>query len=334
MLRLLNLYYPDERRFTATFPPNLLAELQEMIMYRRLPGPPAPSLADPAVMRELHEADILLTGWGTPQLPTEIMERGKVKYICHVTGTIRSCIPRELLAQGLLVSNWGAVISRTIAEAALMMILGCLRRVRPIQEDLHNRQGYRAAPAPDSLFERRVGLFGLGAIACELVSLLRPFHAHVSAYDPYVTDERFAAMGVQRAPDLRSLFIASDIVSVHAANTAETSGVIGGDLLKLLPNNGVLVNTARGALINEADLAAELQAGRLWAALDVFAKEPLPLNSPLRGLDRVLLFPHQGGPTLDRYIDMGRLAVDNIRRFLADEPVLYKVSTEQYDIMT
>jgi (S)-sulfolactate dehydrogenase len=102
----------------------------------------------------------------------------------------------------------------------------------------------------------------------------------------------------------------------------------------LLPDDGVLVNTSRGSLINEADLAEQLEAGRLWAALDVYDPEPISVDSPLRGQERILLFPHTAGPTVDRLVDMGRLAVDNIRRFLADEQVLHRVTVEQYDLMT
>ena len=88
------------------------------------------------------------------------------------------------------MTNWGSAISRTVAEASLMMILACLRRVRPIQEELHNRGGYRSVPQPGSLFERRVGLLA-SALSRELVSLLRPFDVEIRAYDPYVPEERF-----------------------------------------------------------------------------------------------------------------------------------------------
>lgn len=334
MKSLLNLYYPSEERYNATFPAALLQELQNITAYHRVPGPPAPNLHDPEARKMLYEAEILLTGWGTPALPADLAQHGRVRYICHVTGAVRRQIPRELLAAGVVVSNWGTSISRTIAEAALMMILGCLRRVRKVQEELHNRKGYSGMPAPDSLFERRVGLYGFGSIARELVVLLRPFQVKIAAYDPYVPKERLAALGVEWVPDLPTLFAGSDIISVHAANTPETKEVINHDLLSLLPDNGVIVNTARGPIIKTADLLAHLQAGRLWAALDVYDKEPLPVDSPLRGLERLLLFPHQAGPTLDRYIDMGRYAVDNIRRYTSGEPVLSQLTLEQYDIMT
>lgn len=334
MVRLLNVFYPGEERFSATFPTPLLEELRSLVDYRAIPRPPRGETQGPAYLGELYEAEILLTGWGTPLLPLDLAERGKLKYICHVTGGVRGMIPRELFEQGVLVTNWGSAISRTIAEASLMMILACLRRVRPIQEELHNRGGYGGVPRPNSLFERRVGLLGFGAIARELVTLLRPFDVEVKAYDPYVPDEQFVALGVERAEDVRTLFETSDIVSLHAARTEETSKIVNKELLRLLPDDGVLVNTARGALIDEDDLAQELRAGRLWAALDVYEREPLPVVSSLRGIERLLLFPHQAGPTPDRWIDMGRMAVANIRRYLANEPVLAQVTAEQYDRMT
>ncbi|MGI6611031.1 MAG: hydroxyacid dehydrogenase [Limnochordia bacterium] len=334
MVRLLNVFYPGEERFLATFPTPLLDELRSLVDYRAIPRPARGEMQDPTYLAELYQAEILLTGWGTPLLPTDLAQRGKLKYICHVTGGVRGMIPRELFEQGVLVTNWGSAISRTVAEASLMMILACLRRVRPIQEELHNRGGYRSVPQPGSLFERRVGLLGFGAIARELVSLLRPFDVEIRAYDPYVPEERFSALGVERVGNVRTLFEVSDIISLHAARTEETSGVVNKELLRLLPDDGVLVNTARGALIDEDDLAAELRAGRLWVGLDVYQREPLAADSPLRELERLLLFPHQAGPTPDRWIDMGRMAVANIRRYLANEPVLAQVTAEQYDIMT
>ncbi|MGI6082385.1 MAG: hydroxyacid dehydrogenase [Limnochordia bacterium] len=334
-MRLLNVFYPGEDRFAAMFPPPLLDELRSLVEYRAIPKPPPGKTNDPDYLAELYEAEILLTGWGSPMLPVDLAQRGKLKYICHVTGGVRSVIPRELFEQGVLVTNWGSSISRTIAEASLMMILACLRRVRPIQEELHNRGNYRrGVPWPDSLFERRVGLLGFGAIARDLVSLLKPFNVTIKAFDPYVSEECFTALGVERVEQVRTLFETCDVISLHAGRTEETTGMVNKEMLRLLPDDGVLVNTARGALINEDDLLDELRAGRLWVALDVYEREPLPVDSPFRGIERLLLFPHQAGPTIDRYVDMGRMAVDNIRRYLGNEPVLAQVTVEKYDTMT
>jgi hypothetical protein len=172
VVRLLNVFYPGEERFLATFPTPLLDELRSLVDYRAIPRPARGEMQDPTYLAELYQAEILLTGWGTPLLPTDLAQRGKLKYICHVTGGVRGMIPRELFEQGVLVTNWGSAISRTVAEASLMMILACLRRVRPIQEELHNRGGYRSVPQPGSLFERPVAGIAAGAVCILLVAEL------------------------------------------------------------------------------------------------------------------------------------------------------------------
>lgn len=334
--KLLDLFYPAPGRYELFFPEEtLMKELKSLVEYTRLAPTRDEAVAHPEYEEKLYEAEILLTGWGTPPLPEDLATRGKVKYICHVTGEMRRMVPRVLLEQGILVTNWGNSISRTVAEAALMMILGCLRRVKLVQDEMHIRKGWRPTSTyPVSLFERRVGLFGFGAIAQALVPLLKPFDVTIRAYSPNVPDEVFERLGVERAHSLEELFRTCEIISVHAAKTPANINAINEDLLKLLPDDGVIVNTARGSIINEEDLANQMKAGRLWAALDVYDREPLAPDSPLRGLDRVLLFPHQGGPTLDRYIDVGRHVIANIRRYLNGEPLEAQVTLKHYDLAT
>ena len=95
-MRLLNVFYPGEDRFAAIFPPPLLDELRSLVEYRAIPKPPPGKTNDPDYLAELYEAEILLTGWGSPMLPVDLAQRGKLKYICHVTGGVRSVIPRAV----------------------------------------------------------------------------------------------------------------------------------------------------------------------------------------------------------------------------------------------
>ena len=335
MTKILDLFFPPQHRRDDIFSPEMERELQSLADYQAYNGGDINCESDSSVLRKaLYEADIIITGWGAPLLPVDLKEKGKLSYVCSISGGVRANVPRVLLEHGLLVSNWGSAISRTIAEATLMMILGCLRRIRPTQEVIHNRGGYWSVPDPQSLFERKVGLFGFGAIARALVPLLRPFDVEIYAYDPYLPEHVFEKYGVKPVASLESLFSTCDIISLHAAKTLQTNGVINQDILRLLPEDGVLVNTSRGACLNEAHLAAELNSGRLWAALDVYNQEPIPQDSPLRGSERLLLFPHKAGPTKDRRIDMGRFALANLRRYLAGEPVEAVVTLAQFALMT
>lgn len=334
MTRILDLFYPNAERSKAFFTPELLKEFQSLGDYRRLAPKREAALAHPAYEEELYKAEIIVTGWGSPLLPADLASKGQLKYVCNFTGEMRRVVPRTLIEQGVMVTNWGNSISRTVAEASLMMILACLRRVKYVQDEMHLRKGYTMSISPDSLFERTVGLFGLGSIARELVSLLKPFQVKIQAYSPHVSQELMQELGVHKVDDLRTLFATSDVISVHAARTPQNMGIINRELLQLLPDDGVLVNTARGAVINEDDLIEELRANRLWVALDVYQQEPLPADSPFRGMERVLLFPHQAGPTNDRFVDVTRHAIDNIRRYLAGEPLVAQVTCAEYDRMT
>ena len=283
-----------------------------------------------------NQAEVVLTCWGSPKLTLKVYQANpQLKYMCHAAGTVRPYVDRECIDSGLLVTNWGTVIARSVAEGALMMILSCLRRTTPIQFEIHLRKGWRPKGLQnEGLFHQRVGLVGLGVIAQELVRLLAPFDCEVSAYSPHCPDQVFERLGVSRVTSLKGLFRNNRIISVHASNVPANYHTINAEVLGCLKDGGSLVNTARGAVINTDDLVTELKKGRIWAALDVFEEEPLPEDSPLRGLENCLLIPHMAGPTPDRRVDMGKLAVENIARYLSGEETIHRVTVEKYDLIT
>ncbi len=281
------------------------------------------------------DAEILVTCWGSPKLTLRVLrENPQLKYMCHAAGTVRPYVEKEAIEHGLLVTNWGSAIARTVAEAALMMILCSLRKVTKITFDMHVRKKWPKEIIPEGLFYQRVGLFGFGAIARELRRFLRPFRCKVSAYSPHVPDEIFRKYNVKRVHSLEELFEKNRIISVHAANTPENYHIINRDILRKLEDGGVIVNTARGAIIDEKDLYEELKTGRIYAALDVFEEEPLPADSPLRGLENCLLIPHMAGPTPDRRVDMGKKVLKNIEHYVKNEPLESLITPRRYDLIT
>jgi phosphoglycerate dehydrogenase-like enzyme len=288
-----------------------------------------------AVLREV-QPEILVSFWNTPTVPAAALrDVPALRYICHLGGTVRHHVARELIAGGVLVSNWGTIISRTIAEAALMMVLNGLRLITEVTLEMHVRRGWRLDEKQHrSLFERSVGLHGLGPIAQDLVPLLAPFHCKVSAYSPHCPDEVFEKLAVAKVGDLRTLYASNDVISIHTGDTPENHHIVDAELLAAMPDGAVLINTARGGIVDTDALVAELRTGRIAASLDVFETEPLPADSPLRGLENCQLIPHMAGPTLDRRVDCGTLAVDNIARYLRGEPVLFPVSLHKYDTAT
>lgn len=283
------------------------------------------------------KAEIVITGWNSPLLTQGVIDQNpQLQYMCNVTGGVRSMVTREVVANNFRVTNWGHLIGPTVAEAALMAMLACLRKTVRVAFWMHQEKGWKGngLPEVESLFYQKVGLHGFGNIAQILVKLIAPFQCDVSAYDPYVDDEIFRANGVRRIDDLQTLYAQNKIVSIHAPKTDETYHVVNAKILSAMQDGSILINTARGALIDIDALIARLQTGRILASLDVYEHEPLPEDSPLRGLLNCQLSPHTGGPTPDRMVDFGRAALSNLQLYSRGETVQHVVDLRTYDLIT
>lgn len=166
------------------------------------------------------------------------------------------------------------------------------------------------------LWEKTVGLIGLGAVGRAVAARLGPFGCRLVAYDPYAVADAAAALGVELA-SLDDLLARSDFISVHAAVTPETTGLIGPAEAARMKEGAFFINTARAAVTDEAALAAALESGRLaGAAFDVFAKEPPPPDHPLVRLPNVISLPHIGGNTEQVPIHQTRIVISDVVRWL------------------
>lgn len=281
---------------------------------------------------------VLVTCWSTPPLLASAARdvRSHLDYLCHITGSVRKLVPRRFIELGVTVTNWGGTVGPSVAEAALTLVLCCLRQSTRWAIELHTEGGWRRSRYEQNLglYGRRLGIHGFGSVARALLPLVAPFGVHVRAFSPGVPDDVYRRHGVQPAEDLRTLFAQSDIVVDAEAVRPETTGTVTEEVLRLLPMDGVFVNVGRGAVVDEAALSTVAIEGWLRVGLDVYRTEPLPPDSPLRGLRNVTLFPHIGGPTRDRRKDCGAHAVRNIRRFAAGEDLSDRVTIDRYDRMT
>ena len=278
--------------------------------------------------------EIIVCAWETPTLPLESAEH--LKYLCFLCGSIRKYVPRELIEGGLKVTNWGSVVSNTVAECSLLLILAALRRVGNWNVAMRTEGKWKSGRHPDtlSLFGRRVGLHGLGAISRELVRLLEPFNVPLAAYSPSVPDETFEKLNIRRCDSLEDLFSTSDVLVELAPGKPANHHLVGDDLLQLLPEQAVFVNLGRGMVVDEDALVRASRERGLHIALDVYETEPLPSDSPLRSLDNITLLPHLGGPTPDRRCDCGELALQNLKNYLGDEPLINLIDLSTYDRAT
>ena len=277
---------------------------------------------------------VIVSHWSTPALPDDAPDY--LRYVAHVTGTVRNLLPRAFLERGVRVTNWGNCAAEGVAESTLMLTLAALRETQHWGRELHDRAGWRDDYGDgQTLFDRRVAIHGFGRIARAFVALLKPFRVSVCAYSAGVPPDFMREHGVEPVDSLEALFNSgADILAELEALTPQTVGSVRESHLLSLRPGAVFVNSGRGAVVDEDALGRLAAAGRLRVALDVFALEPLPLDSPLRGPRNVTLMPHMGGPTPDRFPACGQAVLDNLRRWQNGKPLDAELTPTAYDLST
>jgi phosphoglycerate dehydrogenase-like enzyme len=226
------------------------------------------------------------------------------------------------------VCNNGGANAISVAEHALMLMLTVSRKViwQHASVSAGRWRGNEVAPQMYELFNKTLGIVGLGTIGKKVARLARAFGMHVQYYDiARLTEDAEDALGV-RFRLLRELLRTSDIVSLNVPLNDSTRGMIGADELALMKPKAILVNTSRGPVVDEPALYRALSSGKLFGAgLDVFDKEPPPADNPLLKLDNVVLTAHFAGPTWDNHVARFRNAYDNVQRVHRGEPALWVV---------
>lgn len=170
------------------------------------------------------------------------------------------------------------------------------------------------------LRDRVLGLVGFGRIASHVAQIMQAVGMHVAAFDPMLTPERAAQLGIRRMDRLEELLAESDVVSLHAPSTPETRHLMNADRLQVMKPGSILINTARGALVDERALADALRSGHLAAAgLDVFEREPIETDNPLLKLENVVLTDHIASHTWTGHHRLYEMAVHHLLQALRGE---------------
>jgi D-3-phosphoglycerate dehydrogenase / 2-oxoglutarate reductase len=235
--------------------------------------------------------DAILTNW--KRVPTEALDGADRCLVVSRYGVGLDNIPVDRATElGILVVNVPDFCFDEVSDHAMALMLGCARRVVKFARATRAGEWNIAPGRPlPRLAEQKVGLIGFGNIARALVPKARGFGLRVLAWSPSLAPG--AHPDVEVARDLDQLLAESDYVSIHAPATPATAGLIGERELRLMKSTAFLVNTSRGALVDEEALARALREGWIaGAALDVLRQEPPPPNHPLLGLDNVVVTPH------------------------------------------
>lgn len=220
---------------------------------------------------------------------------------------------------GVIVTNTPGVSAVAMAEHALALMLAVARDIPRI--DARTRKGAWPRGFVTQLHGKTLGVVGLGAIGLQTARIARGIGMRVIAWTRTPGEKPLAELGIELV-DLDDLYRQSDVVSLHVRLTRETTGMVGQRELAAMKPTAILVNTARGAVVDEAALLEALRNETIrGAGLDVFEQEPLPENHPLAELPNVVITPHSGGVTAEALETGLRLAVDNVFAAFRGKPM-------------
>lgn len=289
-----------------------------------------------AARRTLATTELLITGWGCPPLDGAVLAHApRLRAVAHTAGSVKGHLTEECWDRGIEVSSAAAANAAPVAEYTLAMILLANKRVLPTARAYRKQRTREEWLFPDPTLgnhRRTVGILSASLIGRRVIELLRPYDLRVLLHDPYVTEAEAAALGAAWT-ELPELFAASDVVSVHTPLLPETRGLVSRELLGLLRDGATLVNTARGAVVDQQALTDEALAGRLGAVLDVTEPEVLPAGHPLWDCDNVLLTPHLAGSQGNELDRLAELTVSEVHRWAAGEGFAHAVPPERKELL-
>lgn len=283
------------------------------------------------IKRNIGGKEICITCWGTPSFTKEILDSAdKLKLIAHSAGSVKPIVTDYVWERGIRVTSAAPAIATAVAEFTLGLMITSLRRVFYFNEITHNGlwKTEEELFKTKSLYNITVGIVGASNVGRNVIRLLKNFHIDILLYDPYVTKEDAEKLGVKLV-SLEELLSNSDIVSLHAPSIPETYHMINRDNIKLLKSGAILINTARGSLIEESALIERLTTGDIFACLDVTDPEPPAVDSPLRRLPNVILTPHiAGGNSITDRWRQGRYIIEQVYKFITQGSMEYEVTKD------
>ena len=273
------------------------------------------------VIGRLAETEIIISTWGMPKADAEFLDKvPQLRAIFYAAGSIKQFVTPFLWKKGVVLSSAAPANAIPVAEYVFAVML------------LSNKQFWTALRGNSGglacgNYRRKVGIIGASMVGRALIRLLKNTDLDILLYDPFIGKEEAGKLSVKNM-ELPVLMSESDIVSLHAPNLPHLRHMINAELLSIMKDGAVFVNTARGALVDEEALISQLRAGRISAVLDVTDPEPPAVGSPLRTLPNVIYTPHIAGSMGEECYRMADFAIDEMERYLANKLLVNAIKQE------
>ncbi len=290
-----------------------VAALGDQVEVRWVDGPDREKL-----LAAVPDADALLVRSATTVDAEVLAAAPKLKIVARAGVGLDNVDVDAATERGVLVVNAPTSNIHSAAEHALALLLAAARQIAAADATLREHTWKRSSFSGTEIFGKTVGIVGLGRIGQLVAARIEAFGTHVIAYDPYVAPARAAQLGIELL-SLDDLLARADFISVHLPKTPETAGLIDKEALAKTKPGVIIVNAARGGLVDEAALAEAVSSGHVRAAgLDVYSKEPCT-DSPLFELAQVVVTPHLGASTEEAQDRAGTDVAESVRLALAGE---------------
>lgn len=275
----------------------------------------------------IRGAEVAVTSWGSPAMTKELLDEAPgLKLVLHAAGSVKPIVTPEMYRRGIKIISSAYVLSSGVSETALGLTIAACKNFFPLNQEI--RQGGWSHVGVTDLYGITVGIVGFGIAGSHFAELLTNFSVKVISYDLYVPEQPMAALGVEKV-EFEELLRRSDVVSLHAPSIDDTYHMINHDTLSKMKDGAVLINTARGSLVDEEALICTLESGKLkMACLDVTDPEPPLPDSRLRTLPNCILTPHLAGQAGNGLRKIGAHCFLELERFLSGKPLLYGVTEE------
>ena len=270
------------------------------------------------MIRRCDGADVLMLA--NHPLPGQVIRANhNLKFISVAFVGIDHVDTDACKEKGIIISNTGGYCNDAVAELAVGLTLDCLRNISAGDRAVQSGLG-KAGLQGHELAGKTVGIVGTGAIGCRTAQIFKAFGCKLLGYSRSVRQEALD-LGIEYC-SLSELMMESDIISVHIPLTPDTRGLIGENEIARMKEGAILINTARGPVVDTQALAAAVKKGKITAATDVFEKDPpLPQDHPFLGIPNLICTPHVGFDTRESIDRRAAMVFENVEAWLTGEPI-------------